>query len=474
MSGRLRILPHKSWHVWTTENIEKVKRDERLHKEEVEESLKKSRAINAENLLAQLLNNKDTTNEIDSDVIQQDIPEEDNIDSISHHNTSTTTSSVLPIKDIRINRQAENIEYKKEKKEKELLQKKHEGSAPYQLVPDEYTKHTPWYMKKQAHLTKGSGYQNDNSMSISTSDINNTDAMNANTIISSLLQPSFLGNKNKTSTSQHSSSSSSSGVVITSRGRRLEGRAAGDFLDRDSCRKDSADPMAQFLHKPPPSLSLTSQSTPQSASSSITGGGNGSGSTMQVINNDIITTTENKKRKQQYDQQQQHEDHREHKKHSSSRATTATTTTTGTGTDNNINRERDNSVDISDEEDDIRKKNKNNNKRDKRRSHHSNHKHEKKEKRNERKSNKRKSSKRREENSDRSATGAGNNHHRRSSSNHHNNHNNKSSFAVVSDCGSGSGALGVLDASLLHSLRQKRLDRERDAQLKTDLFIAQR
>lgn len=33
--GGLRILGHKSWHVWKGENIERVKRDERLEKERI-------------------------------------------------------------------------------------------------------------------------------------------------------------------------------------------------------------------------------------------------------------------------------------------------------------------------------------------------------------------------------------------------------------------------------------------------------
>jgi hypothetical protein len=44
MSGRLIILPHKSWNVWNRDNIEKVQRDERLHEEEQQRLREKSRA----------------------------------------------------------------------------------------------------------------------------------------------------------------------------------------------------------------------------------------------------------------------------------------------------------------------------------------------------------------------------------------------------------------------------------------------
>ncbi|OQS01742.1 hypothetical protein ACHHYP_00296 [Achlya hypogyna] len=41
--GGLRILKHKKWHVWTRENIEKVRRDERLHEEATRRDFREKR-----------------------------------------------------------------------------------------------------------------------------------------------------------------------------------------------------------------------------------------------------------------------------------------------------------------------------------------------------------------------------------------------------------------------------------------------
>lgn len=44
-SGRLIILPKKSWHVWNQDNREKVLRDERLHREEQDERAEQQRYV---------------------------------------------------------------------------------------------------------------------------------------------------------------------------------------------------------------------------------------------------------------------------------------------------------------------------------------------------------------------------------------------------------------------------------------------
>lgn len=54
MSGRLIILPKKSWHVGKRENIEKVLRDERLAEEEAAAAQERAREIAQERVVETL------------------------------------------------------------------------------------------------------------------------------------------------------------------------------------------------------------------------------------------------------------------------------------------------------------------------------------------------------------------------------------------------------------------------------------
>lgn len=125
MSGRLVILRHKKWNVWNRENIEKVKKDERLHQEALKEQNEKERKLNSEYLREQFLIKNDD-NEITTSLMTRN----QNID--------------------------DNDEYKKEKEEKELLQKRRDGNAPWALGDGslEYKKISPWYMEKSHNLNQ--------------------------------------------------------------------------------------------------------------------------------------------------------------------------------------------------------------------------------------------------------------------------------------------------------------------------------
>lgn len=54
MSGRLIILPKKSWHPGKRENIEKVLRDERLASEEAAQARERAREVTQESIVETL------------------------------------------------------------------------------------------------------------------------------------------------------------------------------------------------------------------------------------------------------------------------------------------------------------------------------------------------------------------------------------------------------------------------------------
>lgn len=137
MSGRLVILPHKSWNVWNQDNREKVARDERLHREAEEAKAEKAKLLLQEQNLEQLQS------------IQQS-------SSTGVSGSSLSSDMVTPFRLFEDLERAHgnkigNDEYLKEKALKEQIQKKKDGIADWALGEGSYenSKTKPWYAALQ-------------------------------------------------------------------------------------------------------------------------------------------------------------------------------------------------------------------------------------------------------------------------------------------------------------------------------------
>jgi hypothetical protein len=109
MSSRLVILRHKKWNVWNPDNRERVLRDERLHKESLEQ--------------AQVTERLHTQDKI--------------YESLTKKNDGSKEGNVEPFRlfaDIEAREKKKgNDEYAKEKEEKRLAELKRENIAPWEL-----------------------------------------------------------------------------------------------------------------------------------------------------------------------------------------------------------------------------------------------------------------------------------------------------------------------------------------------------
>lgn len=131
MSGRLVILPHKSWNVWNQDNREKVLRDERKHREEEEAKVAKEKQLLQEQNLELLRSGAEVSR------------------------LATYTAEEVVVAPFRLFEDLErkhfdqlgNAEYLKEKAAKELAQKKRDGVADWALGEGSYenSKTKPWY-----------------------------------------------------------------------------------------------------------------------------------------------------------------------------------------------------------------------------------------------------------------------------------------------------------------------------------------
>lgn len=144
MSGRLVILPHKSWNVWNQDNREKVARDERLHREAEEAKAEKAKLLLQEQNL---------------ELLQS----EQGVGLPSNGSSSEVHGDVAPFRlfeDLeRLNsNMVGNAEYLKEKALKEQIQKKKDGIADWALGEGSYenSKTRPWYAVLQSDTTSDS------------------------------------------------------------------------------------------------------------------------------------------------------------------------------------------------------------------------------------------------------------------------------------------------------------------------------
>eukprot|EP01035_Chromulina_nebulosa_P067590 gene67590-92584_t len=126
MSGRLVILPHKSWNVWNQDNKEKVLRDQRLFNEELQRKAD---------------NEKRQSQEMNLQILQQSATR-------TEEESANECANVQPFRLFEdIEQKAGNEEYLKEKKKKEEIAKKKEGIADWALGEGsrESKKSVPWY-----------------------------------------------------------------------------------------------------------------------------------------------------------------------------------------------------------------------------------------------------------------------------------------------------------------------------------------
>lgn len=125
MSGRLVILPHKSWNVWNRDNREKVARDERIFQESEEAKSYSNKQLLQEQNLEFLLSKENKTEnntELEPFRLFGDLEQ--------HHLVNTG-----------------NPEYLLEKELKEKLKKKRDGIEDWALGDGSYEKSRgkPWY-----------------------------------------------------------------------------------------------------------------------------------------------------------------------------------------------------------------------------------------------------------------------------------------------------------------------------------------
>jgi len=214
MSGRLVILPKKSWNVWNRDNREKVLRDERLEREKEEAERNGERDRLHEQTLAALI-----VRSAKQHVSEAKEAEEEDQPEGKGGGADTEGGIVEPFRlfgdlEDQARKKTYNEEHKKEKEKLEMQAKTRDGTAPWALSEGSAVK--PWY--SSAPL------------------------------------------------SARAAASKSKKMLV--RGVWIEGEEAAVARDRDEQRKCEVDPMAALLkfRRPPHTTSATTTSSSSSSS----------------------------------------------------------------------------------------------------------------------------------------------------------------------------------------------------------------
>ena len=157
MSGKLKLLPHKSWNVWNRDNRERVLKDKRLLQEENDIKSKREKELEQEHILTVLKstasNTSNTSNTITTATTSCNIL-------VNTNDNEKQLESFRLFDDIeeKLQKQKQNEDYKKEKEMKELLKQRREGTAPWGLGDGlhEKSKMKPWYISNDVKESSSS------------------------------------------------------------------------------------------------------------------------------------------------------------------------------------------------------------------------------------------------------------------------------------------------------------------------------
>ena len=239
MSGRLVILPHKSWNVWNQDNREKVARDERLHKEAEDAKIEKERLLLQEHNLDLLRSAEPSKVATADDTVKIDAVEPFRLFEDLERKHFNTLG---------------NEEYLKEQAQKIQLQKKRDGVADWGLGEGSFesNKAKAWYevmppLPENPYITAGNTTSSSGNSSILY--INRSNITSAG-VVRIKIEPDKDSTRN--------CGGGGSGSAVNADGR----------LDRETIRKRKADPMEKLLKPNADYSSTPSLATVPSSSSS--------------------------------------------------------------------------------------------------------------------------------------------------------------------------------------------------------------